>query len=168
MNKWKKIVCLIAAVIVFIIVQLWFKEIEQMAEEENYPYELARKEKAYFEELTEYCREHEDLYMEISEQVFDYLDEGLSINEACTAMKNNATLEQKEILEQTTLGYPDKGETELLDNGLYYTYMRACIYALYIHEYSEEMEKYITSMEFTKTVKINDHLYVCYTDIPYT
>ena len=148
-----------------------------MAAAERYPYELAQKKRACYEKLTEYCREHEDMYMEISEQVFDYLEEGLSINEACTAMENNATPEQKELLEQTNLRYPGyKGNIEdaifqeLEGNGLYY-FMKdgyVNVKAIYIYEYSEETEKYILSTEYTKIEKINNHLYVCYTQFPYT
>lgn len=139
--------------------------------------ELGRKKRECFEELTEYCREHEDMYMEISEQIFYYLDEGLSIKEACTAMENNATSEQKEILDQITLKYPgysddfeDSTFEELVDNGLYY-FMKdgyVGVKAIYIHEYSEETEEYILSRRNTIKEKINDHLYVCYTWIPYT
>jgi len=130
--------------------------------------EMGRQDKLYFNELTEYCKEHENMYMEISEETFDYLDKGLSMKEACENIENNATIESKEILEKTTLGYPDYSEKELYGNGLYYTYMRSYIYIIYIHQYSKELDEYITSMVYTTTEKINDHLYVCYTELPYT
>ena len=177
MNKWKKIVCVIAAVIAFIMIQMWFKHIERWSEEENHVYEVARQEREQYDKLISYCKEHEDMYMEISEQVFGYVDEGLSVEEACAAMENNATSEQKEILEQIILKYPgysgnfeDSAFKELAGNGLYY-FMKdgyVGVKAIYIHEYSEETEEYILSIGDTIKEKINDHLYVCYTWIPYT
>ena len=65
LSKWEKIAYLIIAIIIFIIVQIWFKHIERWQEEENHVYEGARQHKAYFAELTEYCRVHEDIYMEL-------------------------------------------------------------------------------------------------------
>lgn len=175
MNKWKKIVCVIVAVIVFIMIQIWFKHIERWQEQENHVYEVARQEREQYDKLISYCKEHEDMYMEISERVFDYMDEGLSVKEACAAMENNATSEQKEILEQTLLSFPcdngileDSIFKELIGRGVYYMGIGRRIKVVYIHEYSMEAEEYILSREYTTTEKINDHLYVCYTDIPYT
>ena len=174
MNKWKKIVCVIAAVIAFIMIQIWFKHIERWQEQENHVYEVARQEREQYDKLISYCKEHEDMYLEISEQVFGYMDEGLSVKEACVAMENNATSEQKEILEQTILRYPgysngdmqDSVFEELAGNGLYYIVKDgyATVKAIYIHECSAETEDW----EYTIEEKINDHLYVCYTIIPYT
>ena len=136
----------------------------------EYQREIRRQREAYFEELTEYCREHEDIYMEISEEIFRYLDEGLSKDEARETVKNNATMEQKEILEKHYLCYPgseyDYCPLGLKDEGLYY----GCgeIKVVYIHEYSEEIEEKLMSVEYTTKEKINDHLYVCYTAYPYT
>ena len=154
----------------FIIVQLWFKHIEQWSEEENYVYEDARQDREQYDKLISYCKEHEDMYMKISEQVFGYMDEGLSVKEACAAMENNATSEQKEILDQTSLSYPYEGNfAEFSGNAIYYNSHRGLnIKVVYIHEYSEEVEGQITSIEYTYIEKINDHLYVFYTDFPYT
>ena len=135
----------------------------------EYQREVSRQDKLCFEELTEYCKEHEALYMEISKEVFNYLDEGLSIDEACTAMEEDADSEQKKILEQTSLGYPYEGNfEEFSGNAIYYNSYRGLnIKVVYIHEYSKEVEEHITSIIYTDTVKINDHLYVFYTQFPY-
>ena len=137
----------------------------------EYQREVRRQHEAYFEELTEYCREHEDIYMEISEEIFRYLDEGLSKDEARETVKNNATMEQKEILEEYPLRYPSNTNdivsyyVGLIDEGLYYG--SEDIKIVYIHKYSEELEEKIMSVEYTTTEKVSDHLYVSYTEFPY-
>lgn len=174
LSKWEKVACLIAAVIVFIIVQRWFNQIERMTEAEHHVYEVARQEREQFDKLISYCKENETIYMKLSEQVFGYLDEGLSIEEIRTYMEENATSEQKEILNETLLSIPsdngieDSIFKELLGKGIYYMGLGRRIKVVYIHEYNKETEEYIFSREYTTTEKINDHLYVCYTDIPYT